>query len=41
MEDLHQQEKEAQRQIEQLQKTRRGLMHYIDLLRYMQTIPDL
>ena len=40
MEDLNQQEKEAQRQLEQLQRTRLGLRHYIELLRYMQTIPD-
>ena len=40
IEDLKQQEKEAQRQLEQLQRTRRGLRHYIDLLRYMQRIPD-
>ena len=40
MEDLNQQEKEALRQLEQLQRTRLGLKHYIELLRYMQTIPD-
>ena len=40
MEDLNQQEKEAQRQLEQLQRTRLGFRQYIDLLRYMQTIPD-
>ena len=40
IEDLKQQEKEAQRQIEQLQRTRQGLRHYIDLLRHMQRIPE-
>ena len=41
MEDLKEHEKEAQRQVEQLYKTSRGLLQYIDLLQYMQTIPDL
>ena len=41
MEDIRQQEKEAHRQIEQLEKTRKGLKHYIKLVRYMQEIPDL
>ena len=41
MEDLKQQENEAQRQLEQLQRTRLGLRHYIDLLRFMQKLPNL
>ena len=40
MEDIKQQEKEAQQQIEQLTRTCRGLTHYIELLRFMQKIPD-
>ena len=41
MEDIKQQEKEAQRQIDQITRTCQGLLQYIDLLRVMQKIPDL
>ena len=41
MEDIKQQEKEAQQQIEQITRTCQGLLQYIDLLGVMQKIPDL
>ena len=40
MEDIKQHEKEAQRQIEQIIRTCQGLKQYIDLLQFMQNIPD-